>query len=76
MYTITTDKRTNKGIEKPQHDADLLQLISRGPGSAGVWKVSIHYVLRIRIRMDAELMPGSGISVPDPVPAKNERAEK
>ena len=38
--------------------------------------VSIHYVLRIRIRMDAELMPGSGISVPDPDPAKNERAEK
>ena len=31
-------------------------------------------VLRIQIRMDPELLPGSGIIVPDP--AKNERADK
>ena len=35
-------------------------------------------VLRIWIRMDPELLPetGSGIIVPDPDPAKNERADK
>ena len=35
-------------------------------------------VLRIRIRMDPELLPGSGsgIKVPDPDPAKSERAYK
>ena len=30
----------------------------------------------IRIRMDPELLPGSGIIVPDPDPAKYERADK
>ena len=41
---------------------------------AGVKKA----VLRIRIRMDPELLPGSesGIIVPDPDPAKSERADK
>ena len=35
-------------------------------------------VLWIRIRMDPELLPGSesGIIVPDPDPATNERADK
>ena len=33
-------------------------------------------VLWFRIRMDPELLPGSGIIVPDPYPAKYERAEK
>ena len=33
-------------------------------------------VLWIRIRMDPELLPGSGIKVPDPDPAKSERAYK
>ena len=35
-------------------------------------------VLWIRIRMDSELLPGSGsvIKVPDPDPAKSERAYK
>ena len=33
-------------------------------------------VLRIRIRIDPELLPGSDIIVPDPDPAKNERADK
>ena len=33
-------------------------------------------VLRIRIRMDPELLPGSGIKVPDPDPAKSKRAYK
>ena len=33
-------------------------------------------VLRIRIRMDPELLLGSGIIVPDPDLAKSERAEK
>ena len=33
-------------------------------------------VLWIRIRMAPELLPGSGIFVPDPDPAKNERADK
>ena len=35
-------------------------------------------VLWIRIRMDPELLPGSGsgIIVPDPEPAKHERADK
>ena len=33
-------------------------------------------VLWIRIRMDPELLPGSGIIVPDPDPAKYERADK
>ena len=35
-------------------------------------------VLWIRIRMDQELLPGSGsgIIVPDPDPAKSERADK
>ena len=33
-------------------------------------------VLRIWIRMDPELLPGSGIMVPDPDTAQNERADK
>ena len=33
-------------------------------------------VLWIRIRVDPELLPGSGIKVPDPDPAKSERAYK
>ena len=33
-------------------------------------------VLWIRIRMDPELLPGSGIIVPDPDPGKSERAYK
>ena len=33
-------------------------------------------VLWIRIRMNPELLPGSGIEVPDPNPAKSERAYK
>ena len=33
-------------------------------------------VLWIRIRMDPELLPGSGIKVPDPDPAESERADK
>ena len=33
-------------------------------------------VLWIRIRMDPGLLPGSGIIVPDPDPATNERAYK
>ena len=33
-------------------------------------------VLWIRIRKDPELLPGSGIKVPDPIPAKSERAYK
>ena len=33
-------------------------------------------VLWIRIRMDPKLLPGSGIKVPDPDPAKSERAYK
>ena len=36
----------------------------------------IETVLRIRIRMDPELLPGSGIIYPDPKPAKKERADK
>ena len=43
-------------------------------------KVLLHAVLwiRIRIRMDPELLPGfgSGIIVPDQDPAKYERADK
>ena len=33
-------------------------------------------VVRIRSRMDTELLPGSGIIVPDPDPEKSERAYK
>ena len=33
-------------------------------------------VLWIRIRMDPDILPGSGIIVPDPVPAKSERADQ
>ena len=33
-------------------------------------------VLWIRIHMDPELLTGSGIIVPDPDPAKSERANK
>ena len=40
--------------------------------------VNLKAVLWIRIRMDPELLPGSGsgIIVPDPDPAKHERADK
>ena len=34
---------------------------------------NINTVLRIRIRKDPELLPGSGIIVPDPDPAKREK---
>ena len=34
----------------------------------------LYRVLWIRIRMDPELLPGSGIIVPDPDPAKSEKA--
>ena len=45
-------------------------------GSCGVR--NLETVLWIRIRMDPEFLPGSrsGIIVPDPDPAKDERAEK
>ena len=35
---------------------------------------AFHSVLRIRIRMDPELLPGSEIVVPDPDTAKSEKA--
>ena len=49
--------------------------------AAAVVVVAVTYllllpVLWIRIRMDPELLPGSGIIVPDPDPAKSERAYK
>ena len=37
---------------------------------------NINTVLRIRIRKDPELLPGSGIIVLDPDPAKREKADK
>ena len=40
------------------------------------WTKCIIPVLWIRIRMDPELFPGSGIIVPDLDPAKNERTDK
>ena len=44
------------------------------------WTENLHFTegLRMRIRMDPELLPGSrsGIINPDPDPAKNERADK
>ena len=41
-------------------------------------RIRIKPVLWIKIwnRMDTELLPGSGIIVPDPNPAKSERADK
>ena len=39
-------------------------------------RVVFQAVLRIRIRRDPELLPRSGLIVPDPDPAKNEGADK
>ena len=49
-----------------------------GDKVVGYCIITIYAVLRIRIRIDPELLPGSGsgIIVPDPDPAKNERADK
>ena len=50
--------------------------ISPNLNSSLSWRMSVLCSVVLWIRMDPELLPGSGIIVPDPDPAKSERAYK
>ena len=60
----------------PENSREAPRLVLNPHRQPASQSLAIIPVLRIRIRMDPELLPGSGIIVPDPDPAKNERAGK